>query len=122
LKRTVVNAVLVAVLASTTIAVGATPAAASYPCPGGYGCFWDYGWYTGGPRWLAPTCGDFDLRNYGWQDRISGVANQSGAKADLYNEWWLGWEFVDTVNGGTTGRSYSGSWRNNITDRIIVAC
>jgi hypothetical protein len=109
-------------MAAASSVLTAAPAAASYPCPGGWSCYYDTDPYRGSAEWRAPSCGDHDLRNIGWSDRISYAANWGGGKADLYNWDWFWWDLIDTVPVGTGARSYAGKWQNNITDRIIIQC
>jgi hypothetical protein len=116
------SAALAAVTTLGALVATTGPAAASYPCPGGYGCFYDTNPYNNSAQWRAPSCGDHDLRGIGWRDRISYAANWGGGNATLYNEIWWGWERVAVVAPGTGSRSFVGTVDDNVTDRIYVTC
>ena len=114
----------VAILAATGIVmIEASPAAASYPCPGGYSCYYDrdpYVYGNGANVWIAPSCGDWSLNS--WSNRISYAANWGGYGATLWNWTGSSWQALVTIPIGTGSKSLVGTSADNRADRVTIPC
>jgi hypothetical protein len=93
-----------------------------WDCSPGYSCYYD-GRNGTGWRWVAPSCGWFDLGRMRppFNDRISSIWNRGGGAIDLYN--WDGrsrWIYLGTVPIGARGNLPPQI--DNIVDAVRIAC
>jgi hypothetical protein len=113
-------------VAVATFGVNPTPAAASFwGCGDGFSCYYD-GSFGGGRKWVAPSCGFFNLGdsrvvNPVFNDKITSINNASNhATITLYN--WVGsWQWVGSMGPGIWSGQLKSSIDNQI-DGIDISC
>jgi hypothetical protein len=127
---------LVVTMTELLAAVPASAASAAVPrvgpqsfwgCPDGFSCYYD-GEYGAGRKWVAPSCGFFNLGdphvvNPVFNDKITSINNDGNGDVRLYN--WIGsWQWVGTVPAHSEG-SWVGKLKpsvNNIVDAVEIDC
>jgi hypothetical protein len=113
------------VAAATFLANPGAANAGFWGCRDNYSCYYD-GAYGGGRKWVAPSCGFFNLGdsrvvNPVFNDKITSITNgSSSATITLYN-WQGQWVWLGTMGPGDWSGQLKASIDNKI-DAVQISC